>query len=358
MTKNYEKLIQRVKERSNPGAIDESVLLEKSFSAELRTLYDRKVLVYIKRAMQGVEPVYTKNTFEAGNKVKFHLKNTYPNLDYEYQGSVPSNTHIKGYSDIDLVQISGSFYSHESMSAFTNASLRADLSYYQRTRLNEVINAMPYSGDATENLKKIRQNAEELLSRVYKEVNNAKAKSIEVNLTSPKRMVDVVTASWYKSVTAVMDGNEYQKGIQIYDKKKNRRLKVDFPFLKIHFLNTKDSQVNGRLKKMIRFLKTIKADADIQIDFSSFDISSVCYNIDKIKYFDKSYDELVHVLYEELSKIAVDSVYRDNIRSIDNSEFIFRDKPEKITQLKLILNELDIIIKDLLKDSLVKRFLS
>ncbi|HBU77019.1 MAG TPA: hypothetical protein DEF18_02860 [Muricauda sp.] len=357
MTKNYEKLIQRVKERSNPSAIDESVLLEKSFSAELRNLYDRKVLVYIKRAMQGVEPIYTRNTFEAGNKVKSHLKNAYPNLDYEYQGSVPSNTHIKGYSDIDLVQISGSFYSHENMSVFTNASLRTDLDYYQRTRLNEVINATPYLGDANENLKKIRQDAEELLAKVYKGVNSDKAKSIEVNVTSPKRMVDVVTASWYKSIDAVVNGNEYLKGIQIYDKKKNIRLKVDFPFLKIHLLNDKDSEVNGRLKKMVRFLKTLKADSNVEIDFSSFDISSVCYNIDKIKYFDKSYDELVHVLFEELSKIAMDSVYRDSIRSIDDTEYIFKNNPEKITQLRLLLNELDAILKDMLKDSLVKRFL-
>lgn len=358
MEKNYEQLIQKVKRRSNPGEIDESILLEKSFSAELRSLYDKKVLVYIKRAMQGVEPIYTTNTLTAGDKVKVQLKNAYPNLDYKYQGSVPSNTHIRGFSDIDLVQISGSFYSHQSMSAFTNAIQNTDLGYSQRIRLNEVINSVPYSGDANEDLRKIRYNAEELLSKVYKEVNRDKAKSIEVNLTSPKRMVDVVTASWYKSVEAIVSDNDYQKGIQIYDKKKNQRLKVDFPFLKIHLLKTKDSQVNGRLKKMIRFLKTLKADSDNEMDFSSFDISSVCFNIEKIKYYDKSYDELVHALYEELARIAVDSVYRDTIQSIDKSEYIFRDKPEKITQLKLLLDELNVIRKDLLKDSLVKRFLS
>ena len=358
MERNYEQLIQRVKQRSNPGAIDESVLLEKSFSAELRSLYDKKVLVYIKRAMQGVEPVYTSNTYAAGDKVKAQLKNVYPKLDYEYQGSVPSNTHIRGYSDIDLVQISGNFYSHESTTSFSNAIQRTDLGYSQKIRLNEVINAMPYSGDANEDLRRIRYNAEELLAKVYKEVNKAKAKSIEVNLTSPRRMVDVVTASWYKSVEAGVSDNEYQKGIQIYDKKKNQRLKVDFPFLKIHLLNTKDSQVNGRLKKIVRFLKTLKADSEIDIDFSSFDISSICYNIEKIKYYDKSYDQLVHVLFEELSKIAVDSVYRDSIQSIDKSEHIFRNKPEKIAQLKLLLDELEVIREDLFKDNLVKKFLS
>lgn len=310
MTKNYEKLIQRVKERSNPGAIDESILLEKSFSAELRSLYDKKVLVYIKRAMQGVEPVYTSNTIAAGDKVKTQLKNVYPKLHYKYQGSVPSNTHIKGYSDIDLVQIGGGFYAHDDRSNFVSEYQKPNLSYDQKIRLNEVINGTPYLGNANEDLKKIRLNAEEILTKAYKEVNILKGKSIEVNLTSPNRMVDVVTASWYKSVDAVVSANDYEKGIQIYDKAKNQRLKADFPFLKIHLLKTKDSQVNGRLKKMIRFLKTLKADSNVEIDFSSFDISSVCYNIDKIKYFDKSYDELVHVLFEELSKIALDSVYR------------------------------------------------
>ncbi|WP_031446053.1 hypothetical protein [Arenibacter algicola] len=358
MKKNYELLIQRVKQRSNPNAIDESVLLEKSFSAELKGLYDKKVLVYIKRAMQGVEPVYTSNTLVAGDKVKTQLKNLYPKLDYKYQGSVPSNTHIRGYSDIDLVQIGGGFYAHDDRSNFITEYQKPNLSQDQKIRLCEVINGAPYLGNSNEDLKKIRLNAEEVLTKAYKEVNILKAKSIEVNLTNPKRMVDVVTASWYKSVEAVLSANDYENGIQIYNKEKNHRLNADFPFLKIHLINKKDSDVNGRLKKMIRFLKTLKADSDIEIDFSSFDISSVCYNIEKIKYYDKSYDALVHVLHEELDRIAIDSVYRDTIQSIDKSEHIFRDKPEKIAQLKLLLDELKIIREDLFKDSLVKRFLS
>lgn len=358
MKKNYEQLIQRVKQRSNPGSIDESILLEKSFSAELRSLYDRKVLVYIKRAMQGVEPVYTANTFAAGDKVKLHLKNAYPNLDYKYQGSVPSNTHIRGYSDIDLVQIGGGFYAHDDRSNFVSEYQKPNLSYDQKIRLNEVINGVPYLGNTNEDLKKIRLNAEDILTKAYKEVNILKGKSIEVNLTSPNRVVDVVTASWYKSVDAVVSANDYEKGIQIYDKAKNQRLKADFPFLKIHLLKEKDSQVTGRLKKMVRFLKTLKADSNVEIDFSSFDISSICYNIEKVKYYDKSYDELVHVLFHELTKIASELVYRNTIKSIDNTEYIFRDSPEKIVQLKLMLEELNTVNSDLIKDNLIKRFLS
>lgn len=357
MTRNYEQLIQRVKQRSNPGAMDESVLLEKSFSAELRGLYDKKVLVYIKRAMQGVEPVYTVNTIAAGDKVKVQLKNIYPNLDYKFQGSVPSNTHIKGYSDIDLVQICNGFYAHDNRSNFVTENQKSNLSYDQKIRLIEVINGAPYLGNANEDLKKMRLNAEEVLTKVYKEVNITKAKSIEVNLTSPKRMVDVVTASWYKSVEAVVTANDYEKGIQIYNKEKNQRLKADFPFLKIHLLNRRDSDVNGRLKKMIRFLKTLKADSNIEIDFSSFDISSVCYNIEKVKYYDKSYDELVHVLFHELTKIASDLTYRNSIKSIDNTEHIFKDNPEKIIQLKLLLEELGTVNSDLIKDVLIKKFI-
>ena len=117
MAKNYISLIENIKKRSNPDVINESELFTKTFSAELNDVKS-KALEYVKRAMQGVEPRYTERTLEAGNKIKEHLKRNNPNLDYKYQGSVMCNTHIKGHSDIDLVQITNTFYSHESVDNF------------------------------------------------------------------------------------------------------------------------------------------------------------------------------------------------------------------------------------------------
>jgi len=362
MPKNYTNLVENVKKRSNPDSLNESVLFSKSFSDELRDIStsDLKVLEYVKRAMQGVEAGYTEKTFEAGNKIKDHLKKNYPNLDYEYQGSVMCNTHIKGYSDIDLIQITDSFYSHEKKEKFDEKyNSGYSLNSSQKQALLNVINGTPFLGDVNADLRKNRLNAENILTSIYKNVDISKAKSIEVNPTNPDRKVDVVTASWYKTVNSEVNSNRELRGIQVYDKEKNTRLLVDFPFLKIRLLNDKDKLVNGRLKKMIRFLKTIKADSDYDLKaISSFDISSICYNINPLSYENKVYYELVVVLYAEFKKIIDDENYRNTIMSIDKTEFIFMGKDEKVRLLRLIFSEISSIYSDLLpKTSSLLKFL-
>lgn len=357
MAKNYEELVRRVKSRYNPAAIDESTLLNESLRTELKALSGSRVMEYVKRSMQGVEPMYTRNTIVAGDKVKTHLKKNNPNLDFEYQGSVMCNTHIKGYSDIDLVQICNRFYGHDSKTKFSQEYQQFGLTEKQRRALLDVIEGSIYAGDAIKDLRDMRLEAENVLLAVYNDVDTSKDKSIEVNLTNPIRKVDIVTASWYKSVNSAKSGDNVDKGIRIYDKAKNNMLPVDYPFLKIKMLNEKDKTVNGRLKKMIRFLKTIKADSDVKIKVNSFDISSVCYNIDVLSYHNKPYYELVYILQVELGKIVTDDFYRNNIKSIDGTEFIFRDKPEKFGQLALLLNELSTIKKDLVDNNEIIRFL-
>lgn len=356
MPKNYTNLVENVKKRSNPGLLDEAVLFNKSYSDELRNIStsDLKVLEYVKRAMQAVDATYTSRTIEAGDKIKEHLKKNNPSLDFEYQGSVMCNTHIKGYSDIDLIQITGSFYSHENITKFNEKyNSGYSLTSSQRLSLLNVINATSYQDDANYDLRKIRINAENILTDIYKYVDTSKAKSIEVNPTNPDRKVDVVTASWYKTVESEINNSKEIRGIQVYDKDKNMRLSIDYPFLKILLLNEKDRSVNGRLKKMIRFLKTLKADSDYDLKgISSFDLSSICYNINTSIYKEKAYYELVTILFLEFKKIIEDDNYRNSIMSIDKTEFIFAGKDEKVRLLKLIYSELSSIYIDVLPKTL------
>jgi len=361
MPKNYDSLIENVKRRSNPDFINESTLFQKSFSDELGKLHSSglQVLEYIKRAMQGVENRYTERTIEAGDKVKAHLMKNNSSLDYKYQGSVMSNTHIKGYSDIDLIQITNSFYSHESRDRFNNRfNSDFSLSSAQRQKLLNVIDGTPYVGSANADLKAIRSDAETILVNNYKYVDIKKPKSIEVNPTNPNRLVDVVTASWYRTVESEVNNDADLKGIQIYDKDKNERLPVDYPFLKIRLLNEKNKDVNGRLKKMIRFLKTLKADSEQDLKkFSSFDICSVCYNIPTYQYSSSAYYELVFVLHQEFKKILESESYRNSIMSIDGTEYIFKNKPEKVKLLALLFAELESVYTDLLPKTSALRFL-
>lgn len=62
--KNYKSLLESLNNRLNPDRL----LLEKSFTDELRQVPYNESLLYIKRAMRGVEPEYTSNTILAGNK--------------------------------------------------------------------------------------------------------------------------------------------------------------------------------------------------------------------------------------------------------------------------------------------------
>lgn len=96
---DYIKSLQNMSGRYNP---DNTPLLEqRMFSGEAS--YDKDVVKYVKRAMSPVGEDYTKRTKEAGEAAKQRLRANIPNVSFEYQGSVMTNTHIRGASDIDLL---------------------------------------------------------------------------------------------------------------------------------------------------------------------------------------------------------------------------------------------------------------
>ena len=107
MTKNYSQLTRSINARQNPDGI----LLEKAYLDEIGSISYSDVLVYIRSAMKGVDPAYTRKSIEAGERVKEHLRTVLTDVTYKYQGSVMTNTHIKGHSDIDLLTICDKFYS-------------------------------------------------------------------------------------------------------------------------------------------------------------------------------------------------------------------------------------------------------
>lgn len=106
MAKNYRQLTESIRGRINP----ENFVLNKSFSDELATISYSDVLTYIRIAMKGVEPEYTQKSKDAGERVKEHLSKELRDVTFKYQGSVMTDTHIKGYSDIDLLTICEKFY--------------------------------------------------------------------------------------------------------------------------------------------------------------------------------------------------------------------------------------------------------
>lgn len=199
--KDYRRLIQNIQARTNP----ESIALEKAFSDELSSISYSDILKYVRYAMKGVEPEYTQKSRLAGERVQNHLKQNLSEVSYKYQGSVMTNTHIKGTSDIDLLVITDSFYTFDRKSintVVTTESLKSQLSTYQLEKLQNELKGGGYS-DALTDLRKNRIDSENTLNPVYDICDISHPKAIKITNKSLNRDVDIVIANWYDNLTAV-----------------------------------------------------------------------------------------------------------------------------------------------------------
>ncbi len=80
----------------------------KALSESRQSLYD--IAKYVRLAMMEVDDSYTQKTIQAGENVKTCLRNELNgDVDFEYQGSVMTQTHIRGASDIDVLTFVGNF---------------------------------------------------------------------------------------------------------------------------------------------------------------------------------------------------------------------------------------------------------
>lgn len=361
MGKDYSALVQKLKQRTNPEALLERRLYSAKFSEDIGKISYSSALEYVRRAMKGVSPEYTNKSKEAGQNVMNHLKTVLSGVSYEYQGSVMTNTHILGISDIDLLVISEKSYYYNQTAVSNHLNLinsRVPVNEYQRQRLRTVLDSADYTGSTLGDLRKNRIDSEDKLKSVYYKYNLNKSKSIEITNQNLNRDVDVVIAIWHHTPEYIATQDSDYKKITVYDKDSHSTGKLESPFLRIKRINERDSNVNGRLKKMIRFIKNIKCDSGVKdIPFKSFDINAICYAIPTSNYIDKNFLELVEVLLTQMQKISTDEVYRNDLKSVDGSEFIFRNNPTKLEGLRILLSELRVIAEDVLSQQPIVKLL-
>jgi len=345
MPKNYRQLAEGIKARINP----ENFSLEKSFSDELSKISYSDVLTYIRMSMKSVEPEYTQKSKDAGEKVKEHLSKELKDVSFKYQGSVMTNTHIKGYSDIDLLTICEKFYQPDNYGInriLENSEQRIKFSS-SLVKLEREVNKTSYEGNAIEDLRNLRINSEKILLGIYTNCEIYKPKSIKIKNLNLNREVDVVISNWYDDVASIINDKGEYRGIQVYNKDTNSRGEADYPFLSIKRINDKSIITSGRLKKMIRFLKNTKAISEQEIDLSSFDINAICFDINITEYQYLSFYELVPVIYNHMKKIDNDNLKADSLVSVDGREYIFRGNSSKKENLKKLLIEVESIFLDL-----------
>lgn len=347
MNIDYLELLEDLKKRSNPeNIVNKRAILEKAMFSGTGLPYSN-ITEYVKLAMVGVPQEYTFRSKEASEKVIAHLKRSHGSeVEFKYQGSVETNTHILSENDIDFVQITS-----KSNSVDTQGLKKAlnESHLYTPTEITNLqrhsANFSNYQGDQMSDLRTLRLKSEEVLSKAYNEVDISKPKAICVNVKSPLRNVDVVTAVDYKTVNYMRKDVEYRKGIQIYDKDTDTKLPVEYPFWSIKRINERDIITDRRFKKMIRFLKNLKSDSKKMIgrkpQISSFDINAICYSIPVKNYQYLHFLELVPVIYNHITKILSDVEYRDNLMSVDGEEHIFKNKPEKVAELTLFIDAIE-----------------
>lgn len=348
MAKNYRLLTETIKARTNP----DNIIIQKSFSDELSTLSYSDVLTFIRVAMKGVEPEYTQKSKDAGERVKEYLLKEITDVTFKYQGSVMTNTHIKGHSDIDLLTICDKFYTYDSTNIRELLSTPTRREKFRQTsieKLEKEVNNEGYSGNSLDDLKKLRLDSERILLDVYKLCDITHSKAIKITNLSLKRDVDIVIANWYDDVSSIINDKGDYRGIQIYNKENNQKEKADYPFISINRINERSTATSGRLKKMIRFLKNIKAISEHEIDLSSFEINAICYDIEPDKYQNLTIFELVPLLHVQLKSICTNQEHSDRIISVEGREYIFRGNLTKLNNVKNLLAEVEGVYADFLK---------
>lgn len=351
MAKNYRLLTESIRTRTNP----DNIIIQKSFTDELSTLSYSDVLTFIRVAMKGVEPEYTQKSKDAGERVKEHLLKGITDVTFKYQGSVMTNTHIKGHSDIDLLTICDKFYTYDSTNIrelLSTPTRREKFRPVSIEKLEKEVNNSGYTGNSLDDLKKLRLDSERTLVDVYKVCDITHSKAIKITNLSLNRDVDIVIANWYDDVSSIINDKGDYRGIQIYNKEKNQKEKADYPFISINRINERSTQTSGRLKKMIRFLKNIKAISDHEIDLSSFDINAICFDIDPVKYQNLTIFELVPLLHVQLKSICTNQEHSDKLISVDGREYIFRGNSTKLNNVKSLLGEVEGIYADFLKQNI------
>lgn len=293
--------------------------------------WDNDVVKYVRLAMNEVDSSFTQRVLNAGNAVKNALASRQTNVEYEFQGSVMTQTHIRAASDIDLLTISAKFSNTEIDRVRKELQPPVQCSYSEMASLQRYSDSFSlYTGNFLQDLKELRAENERILTSQYTYVDITKPKSIKVHPTQYGVDVDVVVAAWFDSFDFVRHGqNKIYRGIGIYNKEKDSRENPSFPFLSIYRINKRSADTQGRLKKMIRFLKNIKEDLGNNINLTSFEINAICYDIPVSKYQNSTNLDLVYILWDKLYDIANNRFTAMQIKSVDGTEFVFIKNPDR-----------------------------
>ena len=320
--------LDRLNFRRTDANITEAKLLNEAY----RSISQSDSVKYVIGAMQPIDPEYTRNTYKQAERVRGQLENRLTDsCEYKYQGSVTNDTHIKAKSDIDLLVIIDKFYTLE----------------------NPQVAKMPYKGDPLQDLLNLRKEAEDALESAFPQahVDKKGSKSISIEGGSLTRIVDVVPSNWYNTIKYTETGNDIYRGVQILDKSIPAKL-ANTPFLHNAWIEHKDVNTGGGMRKACRLMKSLKYDSD-KIDLSSYDIVSIAFNIPDISLSHPQGGELLILssCLDYCRQLQFNSTLRESIEVPDRHRKVFSDGHASLLGLNQLTQELEQLESDVLREN-------
>jgi hypothetical protein len=281
---------------------------------------------YTLGAMQQVDPEYTRVSVEEGNRVSSQLDaGLSVSVSFEYQGSVPLNTHIKSVSDIDLLVIHEGFFIYDTKG----------------------VKAPRYKGgyESLPTVRELRKECETVLTEAYPaaEVDVNGAISISLSGGSFRRKVDVVPANWYDTIAYQLYEHKHLREIYVLDKYTLEQRK-NSPFIFMHQIHQKDKITQGGTKKVIRLLKNVKNDCYREIELSTYDITSLVWHMpnEKLNLSTESELGLLANVQKYLDLLCRNKEYTKGLDTPDGSRKIIDsdEKFEWLSELSFEVNEM------------------
>lgn len=323
----------RIRNRRNPlEAIAAANSRMENFSASS----SQREFSYLVDAMQPIDPEYTKKTFEEGERVKAMLLEHLPSLyqvTFDYQGSVTSDTHIRAYSDVDLLVLHGGFVSVDPGVPVSN----------------------PYPGSTLQHLTGMRRDSALVLKNKYPavEVDDAPGKAISLKGGSLLRKVDVVVGNWWDTDLWNKYRVKMARGIQIIDTKVPELIR-NKPFWHNYAIDTKDKKTGG-LRKVIRLLKTLKYDSAPEVKISSYDIAALAWNMQDplLTVSANAYVALATNARDELKRFLDNQIVRDQLMVPNGTRKVFGTGGASVEGLRGLHRELSELLTKVNQELLI-----
>lgn len=294
---------------------------------------------YTVAAMARLDPKYTEATYDEAERIRSQLEKIYTSsnirCDFEYQGSVTNDTHIKSYSDIDLLSITTRFTTLEPPQ----------------------IPAIPYKGNPVKDLIEIREATVLGLKNAFPaaQLDDSGNKSVSIEGGSLHRKIDIVPANWFNTNAFANGGAKRFRAIQVLNRKTGERIK-NMPFMHNYLIGQRDNCTFGGLRKIIRLMKSLRYDSEA-ISLSSYDLAAIGYSMpdDQLTTSPGGEIPLLARLKTYLDYLRVNRDFRKKLMVPDQSRPIFINGHATLDGLNELQDEVDDLV-EAVRNNLEKSF--